>query len=328
MFTDSRQRSAGITASAVVAILGSIGTFLMGAVMALNAFLIGTTPGASRLPNQPAPAPLALAVIMAVFYFAFSAWGISSAVGLLQLRNWARRCFLIFGGLLAFLSFCTAAGSLIAALALPGTMPPAANVQPELIRAVAVVFIAISLIGVAIAVWWLVYFNRSSVKAAFDGGAVASTRRQFPLSISIVAWLLVAGGVINAIQMLLPYPLVLFGIVLRGWAASLALAFLAAVSLSAGIGLVKKRVEAHSLAVGYFGFGILNLVSYLVLPGSFARMQDLVRETQSSQALPVSAMNPLLVFGMLIGVVGTSAILWFLIKARRPFIDACRSDIE
>jgi len=179
MFTDSRQRSAGITASAVVAILGSIGTFLMGAVMALNAFLIGTTPGASRLPNQPAPPPLALAVIMAVFYFAFSAWGISSAVGLLQLRNWARRCFLIFGGLLAFLSFCTAAGSLIAALALPGTMPPAANVQPELIRAVAVVFIAISLIGVAIAVWWLVYFNRSSVKAAFDGGAVASTPRSF-----------------------------------------------------------------------------------------------------------------------------------------------------
>jgi len=148
------------------------------------------------------------------------------------------------------------------------------------------------------------------------------------LSISIVAWLLVAGGVINAIQMLLPYPLVLFGIVLRGWAASLALAFLAAVSLSAGIGLLKKRVEAHSLAVGYFGFGILNLIAYLVLPGSFARMLDLARETQSSQALPASAMHPLLVFGMIIGVVSTSAILWFLIKARRPFIDACRSDIE
>ena len=110
--------------------------------------------------------------------------------------------------------------------------------------------------------------------------------------------------------------------------AGLALALFAAVGVTAGIGLLKKRVEAHSLAVGYFGFGILNLIAYLVLPGSFARMLDLARETQSSQALPASAMHPLLVFGMIIGVVSTSAILWFLIKARRPFIDACRSDIE
>ena len=59
MNTDSRQRSAGITASAIVAILGSIGTFLMGAVMGLTAFMVGTTPAASRLPNQQAPPPLA-----------------------------------------------------------------------------------------------------------------------------------------------------------------------------------------------------------------------------------------------------------------------------
>jgi len=320
MFSDSAKPSAGITASAVIAILGSVACIAFGALMAATRLAAGTS-AAPGPPGQPLPSA-AMIAIMTSFYLAFGLWGVVSAVGLLRRKNWARICFLIFGGLLAFLSFFAAAGSLIAALAFPGTIPP--NVPPGLVRGVAVVFIVISLICLAIAIWWLVYFNRSNVKAAFATGAFASQPRQL-LAVSIVAWLLVAGGVINGIQMLLPYPLVLFGIVLRGWAAGLALALFAAVSLSAGIGLLKKRIEAHSLAVGYFAFGVLNALSYLVLPGSFTRMQELVRETQSNQALPVNAMGPVMVVGMVGSIIGVSAILWFLIKARRPFVDACRS---
>ena len=321
MLSGSAKPSAGIIASAAIAILGSLASMAFGALMAATGLAAGTSaaPGA---PGQPLPSAAVIAS-MASLYLAFGVWGVVSAVGLLRRKNWARICFLIFGGLLAFLSFSAAAGSLIAALAVPGTIPP--NVSPGLVRGVAVVFIGISLICLATAIWWLVYFNRSNVKAAFGTGTVASQPRQLPLAVSIVAWLLVAGGVINGIQMLLPYPLVLFGIVLRGWTAGLALALFAAVSLSAGIGLLKKRVEAHSLAVGYFAFGVLNAVSYLVLPGSFARMQELVRETQSNQALPVNAMGPVMIVGMVASIIGVSAILWFLIKARRPFIDACRS---
>jgi hypothetical protein len=320
MLSGSAKPSAGITASAVIAILGSVASFGFAALMAASGLAAGTS--APGPPGQPLPS-VAVIAIMASLYLAFGVWGVASAVGLLRRKNWARLCFLIFGGLLAFFAFSAGAGSLIVALALPGTIPP--NVPPGLVRRVAVAFIAISLICLAIAIWWLVYFNRSNVKAAFGTGAVASQPRQFPLAVSIVAWLLIAGGVINGIQMLLSYPLVLFGIVLRGWAAGLALALFAAVSLSAGIGLLKKRIEAHSLAVGYFAFGVLNAVSYLVLPGSFARMQELVRETQSNQALPANAMGPVMVVGMVVSIIGVSAILWFLIKARRPFIEACRS---
>ncbi len=150
------------------------------------------------------------------------------------------------------------------------------------------------------------------------------------MAVSIIAWLLVAGGVINAVQMLFSYPLLLFGIVLRGWAAGVALALFAAVSLSAGIGLLKKRSEAHSLAVGYFAFGILNVISYVVLPGSFARMQDVIREAQPSQAsgFPAGDMNSFMVFIMLFGLVFTIAVLVLLIKARRPFIAACQASTE
>jgi len=321
MLSGSAKPSAGIIASAAIAILGSLASMAFGALMAATGLAAGTSaaPGA---PGQPLPSAAVIA-IMASFYLAFGVWGAASAVGLLRRRNWARICFLIFGGLLAFFAFSAAAGSLIVALALPGTIPP--NVPPGLVRGVAVAFILISLICLSIAIWWLVYFNRSNVKAEFGTGTVASQPRQFPLTVSIVAWLLIGGGVINGIQMLFSYPLVLFGIVLRGWAAGLALALFAAVSVSAGIGLLKKRIEAHSLAVGYFVFGLLNVVSYLVLPGSFDRMQELVRETQSNQALPVNAMSPIMVVGMLTSIIGMSALLWFLIKARRPFIDACRS---
>lgn len=320
MVTGSTKPSAGITAAAVVAILGSLVSIFVAAVMALSG-------AAMRMPtdrplNQPLPS-VGVIAIMGFMYFAFGAWGVMSAIGLLRLKNWARLCFLIFGGLLAFFSLSATAGSLI--LALPGATPPAPNVTPALLRGVAAVFVMLSLTGFAIASWWLVYFNRASVKAEFGTGASTPLPRQFPLAIRIIAWLLVAGGAINAVQMLTGYPLVLLGIVLRGWASGLALALLAAISVSAGLGLLKKRVEAHSLAVAYFGFGVLNQVSYLVLPGSFARMLDVMRETQGTQGLPASAMNPFMIFAMLFGLVFTGVVLVLLIRARKPFVDACRS---
>jgi hypothetical protein len=328
MLTGSAKPSAGITASAVIALLGSVVAILFGGLMALSSVAVSTS-SAARPPDQPLPS-IAAIVIMAGIQFGFGAWGIASAVGLLLLRKWARFSFLIFGGLLAFFSFCAGSGLLFAAIAMTSTLPPTANVSPGLFTAVMLVFTVISVICLAVAVWWLVYFNRSSVKAQFGAGAVASQPRQFPLAVSIIAWVFVVGGVVTAVQMLFSYPLVLFGIVLRGWASSLVLALLAAISLSAGIGLLKKRVEAHSLAVGYSAFGILNVVSYIVLPGSFARMQEVMRETQRSQTavFPPSAMNSLMVFVMLIGLIFTGAILVLLIKARRPFIEACHASLE
>jgi hypothetical protein len=324
MLTDSAKPSAGITASAVVALLGSVIAILFGGLIGLSGLTVLTS-SAAPPPGQPLPS-IAVVAIMAAVEFGFGAWGIASAVGVLRLKNWARVCFLIFGGLLAFFSFSTAVGFVLSAVALPSTLPP--SVSPGLFRAVALVFVMLDAIGFAIAIWWLVYFTRASVKAQFGADAVAARPHQFPVVVSIIAWIFVVGGVMTAVQMLFSYPLLLFGIVLRGWASGLALALLAAISLSAGIGLLKKRVEAHALAVGYTAFGILNVVSYLVVPGSFARMQDIMRETPGSQAPGLSGgdMKPLMVFVTLVGLAVTSAMLALLIKARQPFIDACRAN--
>jgi hypothetical protein len=105
-------------------------------------------------------------------------------------------------------------------------------------------------------------------------------------------------------------------------------AIYAAVGLTAGIGMLKKRAEAHSLAIAYCGFGILNAASVIVLPGSLDRMQDVIRVTQGSQtpALPANAM--IMAVGMAMGLVVSSAMLWLLIKSRGPFLEACRLTVE
>jgi hypothetical protein len=330
MPADSVKRSAGITVSAIVAILGSIASLLLGMLMILTDVMRPS----SSLPDQPAsPIPTGVVVaIMATFYCGFGLWGIASASGLLRLKNWARLCFVIFGGLLAFFSLCTAAGTAIAAFVLPATTPLPENVPQGLVTGVFVFFAAGSLMCLAIAIWWLVYFNRATVKAAFaaEAAGAASGPRQFPVAVSIIAWVLIAGSVMTAVQMLFSYPLLIFGIVFRGLAASLLLAIFAAVGLAAGIGMLKRRAEAHSLAVGYCVFGILNVASVIVLPGSFARMQDVIGETQGSQALalPADAMYSFMVLGMLIGLVATSGMLWLLIRSRKPFVDACRLPVE
>lgn len=315
------KRFTGITVSAVVAILGSIVSILGGFLMVISWVAMRSAPQA---PPQPVSPPLATLAILAMVYCALGAWGITSAVGLLLRRNWARLCFVIFGGLLAFFSFFGVAGSLLVAYVVPTTTPLPDNVSEGLFRGSFAVAAAISLVCFGIAIWWLVYFNRSAVKAAFVGDVAASHPRRFPLAVSIVAWLLISGSVVAAVEMLFPYPLLIFGIVFRGWAASLLLALFAAIGLAAGIGMLKKRIEAHSLAVGYLGFGLANAASYIVVPGSFARLQELVREAQGNQALPLTDMSRFMTFGMFVGFVSTSAILILLIRARQPFVDACQ----
>jgi hypothetical protein len=328
MSPEPRQRPAGITAAAAVALLGSIGTFLLAGLMGLNALVITASPAAARLPNQPAPPPIVLLAIIAVAYAGFGVWGIASAVGLLKLKNWARQCFMIFGGLLAFVSVFMTAGSIVAGVVAPATAQLPSDVPRGLITGV---FLAVALVGLiclGIAIWWLVYFNRPAVKAAFMGEAIAPEPPHLPLTVIIVAWLLITGGVIGAVEMFTPYPLLVFGVVLRGLPASLALALFAAVGLTAGIGMIQKRVDAHSLAIGYFGFGVLNVLSYFVVPGALARMEQVYRETQGSQAPPAAFTNSIMMFALFVGFVGCSGILVLLIKSRRPFVDACQAHVE
>jgi hypothetical protein len=297
-------------------------SILLGLLMVIGAVATRAAPEST---TKAAGSLLALAIVASICC-GFGVWGIASAVGVLLRRNWARLCFVIYGGVLAFSSFSTGAGFLLL-LVVPRTQSLPDNVSQSLFTGIFVVFAAISLGCFGIGIWWLVYFSRAAVKAAFAGDAPPPAPSRFPLSVSIISWLLIVGSAISAVQMLIAYPVVLLGIVVRGWAASLLLALFAAVGLSAGIGMLKKRIEAHSLAVGYFGFGLLNVASLMLLPGSFGRMQAVLRETQGNQALPVD-MKAFMKLTTFVGVLTVGMMLFLLIRARKPFVDACQVQVE
>jgi hypothetical protein len=310
--------SKGVIVSAIIAIIGSLVSILLGVTMI---FMMRSALVSS--PEQPAPAiPFGLIFgILTGFYAGFGVWGIVSAIGLLRLRNWARICFAVFGGILAVFSLFGALG-----MGLQATFPtePPPNVSPAFMTGVYVVFAILALLFAALGIWWMIYFNRSRVKAQFMGEAAASAPRLFPLSITIIAWFLIIGGVNVWMMFLLPFPMVFFGFVFRGWAGRLIAALFAGTSLFAGIGMLKKRAVANSVAIGYFVLGLLNTISFWVVPGSFARIQEAMQGVVGGQNVQVDLSSVPYRLMMLLPAVAMGIALWFLISRRHAFTDEPR----
>jgi hypothetical protein len=78
--------------------------------------------------------------IMVGLYWGFGVWGIVSAIGLLRLRNWARICFAVYGGILAAFSLSGEFGIAMATLMPKPTLPP--DVSPALMTRVFASFAA------------------------------------------------------------------------------------------------------------------------------------------------------------------------------------------
>ena len=99
-----KERSTGITVSAVMAFAGSALCIALVGLNVMTAVTMRVQRPLPPVPDQPvAPGkPEVMLGIMAVFYLGFAIWGIVSGVGLLRLRNWARLCFAVFGSILSF----------------------------------------------------------------------------------------------------------------------------------------------------------------------------------------------------------------------------------
>jgi hypothetical protein len=65
----------------------------------------------------------------------------------------------------------------------------------------------------------------------------------------------------------------------------------------------------------------------MLLPGSFGRMQAVLRETQGNQALPVD-MKAFMMLTTFVGVLTVGMMLFLLIRARKSFVDACQVQVE
>ena len=299
-------RPVGVTASAIVAILGSILALLFTALAIASLFI---APPQSQQANS-AQSVIASAAMLAVLALI----GMWTSVGLFRLRAWARTSILVFAGFLAACSIFT----LVVMMIVP--MPPNTTVGTEhtFRRTMAVVFG----IPLAIAVWWLVQFNRQSTKAAF-ASSIADPASARPMSISVIAWMNIVGGASCLLPVVTGTPAFLFGVVFNGWIARVIYAVFAALTLYIGKGLLDLREEVRLLAIGWFAFTLVHLSLITLVPPLRQRMLDLQRTLVQNQPNPIAfdpgtLMNVMLVVAAIVA----AGSIFFLIRNRAAFARA------
>jgi len=311
----NNSRSAGVT---VIAILQFLGSALMLALAAFLAFamIVAPTPPNDQLPPMYFTV---MRVVLPLFYALPAVWGIVTAMGLLQLKNWARISSIIFSVLLIAFGALGILTSMVFLL----KPPPGNGVDPKMFSIIGGITAVIALAQIGIGIWWMVFFNRARVKAQFLAQPLAfqhlgqtadpyaidprySTsvpppgfpsavdaalpptppiatpqRTARPLSISIIAWFMLVGCVFVPFIFFLHPPIVLFLAILTGWQAVVFMLISAGLNVYMGIALLKMKPIGRLIGIGYFVFGLLNLAVFYFAPGRSARLARLLDLEQS-----------------------------------------------
>jgi hypothetical protein len=321
------RRSAGITISAVLALVGSGFVLLL-----VGLVVLGLEIGAlTQLPRKASYYP----AFAALFYGGLAAWGMATGVGLLKLREWARISLLVFAGLLAF-------GAIVAAVAfLFIPMPVSQNDPNPQLTAQIIPLLRVSsaiLYGGfgALGVWWLFYFNKHSVRDEFRyGQPVNPVLRSFggpmshsrPVSISIIGAFMLIGVLSILMTLLFRAPLLMFGFFFSGWNAVLvAVPFLLA-QFVAGLGLLRMKLWGRALAIYVLLFGLLNVIVTALVPGSQSRWNQAMQTIYARWDLPSTI--PQLHFPIWLITLPAVPVffieLWFVITRKQAFLAATRS---
>ena len=159
-FVLQKNRSAGITVIAILQLIGSALLLVLAALMAF-AMIVATPPA-----NDPRLPPMfftVMRVVVPLFYAIPAVWGILTAVGLLQLKNWARISTIVFSVLLMVFGAFGVLTSMVFIL-----NPPSGNgVDPKMFSIIGAATAVFSLAQIGVGIWWMVFFNRAGVKAQF-----------------------------------------------------------------------------------------------------------------------------------------------------------------
>jgi len=300
-------RPVGVTASAIVAIIGSLVALLFAGVMLLTLVMP---------PAQPQPQPpgyTGIAIGSAVMFAVLAATGLWTSIGLFRLRRWARTSMLVFAGSIAVFGLLM----LIVVAIMPAQM--SAQAGGDAARAARPLLIATFSIPVAIGVWWLFQFNAPSTALAFKSTS-PDARPELPLSITLIAWTTLIGGVVCVIPILIGLPAILFGIEIGGWPARVVYAVFGAVSTYIGWGLIKYQERARVLAIGWYALTLAHMAVVSLVPSLRERMLQAQRDiagAQGQQLVIDDATFLSLTLGLVVLVV--VATIWFLVRNKEAF---------
>jgi len=324
------QRSTGVTVIAILSLIGSTLTFGIGIVLAL-VMTRGPLPRSNDFPGSPVFFKIVLVGVV-LMYLLPSGWGIASGIGLLRLKNWARVSMIVFSVLLIVMGVFSV---------LPSLFPISSiSNKPADASAMAAVRVFMGVFSLALAgigIWWLVFFTRPKVREQFlsapvvlSGEPVTSVGmlRRRPLSITIIAWWLLAGCLFIPLNLWLHSPAILFTkVVTSRPAAATYYLVIGALHLYLGIGLLRLRPTARTAGIAYFVFGFVNAAVFYFAPGGHARMLAFLELLQSVYPWMRSWQNPALqaqlapylIVGAVVGLVSLLVPLYFLITRRQAF---------
>ncbi len=327
--TTLRKPTASVTAAGVVAIVGSV-LVLLGTALAAIAFL--TVPISQAAPQFPSFARN-LAVGSMALFAGLAVFGVFTGIGVLRLKNWARISMLVWSGITAAICGCVLAFLVIIPLPTPPNAP--ANIA-AFTRVAAGLIYGLPL---AIAIWWLILFNRKAIAAqfaapapdspldasGFPGQTTSPSKPPLPLPITVLAVFLLSSSLSLLLLFLVHAPMVLFAHAFRGPAGTAVWITICLLSTAAGIGLLRRKGWSYSLTLGLQLLGFLSGIVTLASP----KYPDLMREAIASMAFstapyPEYSIEQLrrfsyasLAFPVLIGIL--------LLYYRSRFLQACAS---
>ena len=267
------QRPAGVIITSVLQVLGSLFVLLLAAFMAIAPRIV------PRSPDTPKEPP-GFFLVIAAMYLIFALLGLATAIGIFRLKGWARYSTLTFAGFLVFFGLLLA---LVTALVPqpPPSATSAAQLPPGFALVVKAVMAFMWLGIAALGGWWLYYFSRRGIRFCFQGGtaeAFAESSRR-PTSIMVLAVLSFMGVPWMLFGLWKPFPLLLFGVVLRGAAARLSYLVFLILALYMGFGLLRLWPPSRVVAICFYAFGWLNTAISWGLPGREERYRQILAES-------------------------------------------------
>jgi hypothetical protein len=297
------QRPAGVTASAVVAFLGSAVFLLLGGIM---------------IATVREPTGGALAAVVGAAFIGFAALGIWTGVSLLRLRPWARVSILVFGGFLAVIS---------ALSAITAALVPLVAAQHQGMRPL---YVGVYLLPLGIGAWWLVYFTRPGTKAAFGldraaagaafGGPSEPGPPRRPLGLAVLGWLWIVGAALSLLLAAAGWPAFVAGHMITGWSAALVYLVFGAIGLYLGRGLLKLSERARQLAIVWFGLTIAHTLYVLLTPGGRMGLAQMQRALPlAGQADAALVLTQMAIQTTFFGLAIPAAVIWMLIRYRSAF---------
>ncbi|HEV1992961.1 MAG TPA: hypothetical protein VGR03_01380 [Candidatus Acidoferrum sp.] len=260
-----------------------------------------------------------------------SLFGIATGIGLIYLRHWARISILIWGGMSVFFGIF---GTLIVFLMPLSPTPNTADLPTGSMAAVRWIFLGIYGLPLLIGIWWLILFNRKTVKAQFVGARESADpglpqKPSCPRPVAVLAWIYITAILNLLVLPFLPFrlPVFVFGRVLPGSVGWTVLILSCLASFVAGVGLLKLKPWSYSLTIGLQLFWLASTVVTVLTPKYNVVMDSMMKERQVSLHLPesqFSSVNFALHYGwtVILGLVMAGAILGLLVYYRPRFIEA------